>query len=84
MPAVIEKIKKFAKDSAKANGNTKKIMEFMALDDQPFGVVGDIGFRRLVEHIEPRYTIPSRRYFSDVCLPEMYDSVATRVHELLV
>ena len=66
MPNVFEKMKKFAKDSAKANGITKKVMEFMALDDQPFSVVEDIGFRRLVEHIEPRYTIPSRRYFSDV------------------
>ena len=66
MRDVFEKTKKFAKDSAKANGITKKVMEFMALDDQPFSVVEDIGFRRLVEHIEPRYTIPSRQYFSDV------------------
>ena len=76
--------KRNAKDSDKANGNTKKVNEFMTLDDQPFSVVEDIDFRRLEEHIERRYTIPSRRYFLDVCLPKMYDSVATRVHELLV
>ena len=43
----------------------------------------DVGFRRLMQHIEPRYTLPSRRHFSDVCLPELYNSIASRVRELL-
>ncbi|XP_073718457.1 zinc finger BED domain-containing protein 4 [Misgurnus anguillicaudatus] len=80
---LLEKAKKFANDSAKAKGITKRIMEFIALDDQPFSVVEDVGFRRLIDHIEPRYTIPSRRHFSDVCLPEMYNVISTNVHELL-
>lgn len=62
----LEKAKKFANDSAKAKGITKRIMEFIALDDQPFSVVEDVVFRRLIDHIEPRYTMPSRRHFSDV------------------
>ncbi|XP_067300896.1 zinc finger BED domain-containing protein 4-like [Pseudorasbora parva] len=49
----LEKAKKFTSDSAKAKGITKKIMEFIALDDQPFSVVEDVGFRRLIDHIEP-------------------------------
>lgn len=74
---------KLARDSARAKGITNKVMEFIALDDQPFSVVEDVGFRRLVEYIEPRYTLPSRRYFADVCLPETYNVVATHIHELL-
>ncbi|XP_061128956.1 zinc finger BED domain-containing protein 4-like [Syngnathus typhle] len=58
-------------------------MEFIALDDQPFSIVEDVGFRRLIEHIEPRYAMPSRRHFSGVCLPELFNIVATHVHELL-
>ena len=42
-----------------------KIKELIALDNQPFSVMGDVGFRRLVEH---RYTLPSVP-FSDVALP---------------
>ncbi|KAL0150404.1 hypothetical protein M9458_054221, partial [Cirrhinus mrigala] len=80
---VFEKIKKFANDSAKARDITEKVMEFIALDDQPFSVVEDIGFRRLIHHIEPRYTLPSRRYFTETSLPEMYDRVAKHVHELM-
>ncbi|XP_069395941.1 zinc finger BED domain-containing protein 4-like [Paralichthys olivaceus] len=58
-------------------------MEMIALDDQPFSIVEDRGFRQLIEHIEPRYTLPSRRYFSDVSLPALYEVVATHIHKLL-
>lgn len=81
---VFEKTKKFANDSAKAHGITEKIMKFIALDDQPFSVVEDIGFRKLIQHIEPRYTLPSRRYFAETCLPEMFDRVTKHIHELIM
>lgn len=35
------------------------------------------------DYIEPHYTVPSRWYFSDVCLPEMYNVVSTHINELL-
>ena len=80
---LFEKARQFSSDSAKAKGITQKMMEFIALDDQPFSVVDDVGFRRLIKHIEPRYAMPSRRHFSDVCLPELYNVVANHVHELI-
>jgi hypothetical protein len=45
--------------------------------------VYDVGFCRLVKHLEPRYTLPSRRYFSDVSLPELNSIVETHIYELL-
>ena len=57
-------------------------MEFIALDDQPFPAVGDLGYRSLMEYMEPRYILPSRHHFADVCLPETY-VVARHIHELL-
>ena len=56
-----------------------KIMEFIVLDNQPFSVVDDVGFRRLVEHLEPWYTLSSRRYFSDVALPELHINSITAI-----
>ena len=44
----------------------------------------DVGFRRLVEHLEPRYTLPSRHYFSDVVLPELHSIIIMHIYELLV
>uniref|UniRef100_A0A671P1N0 BED-type domain-containing protein n=1 Tax=Sinocyclocheilus anshuiensis TaxID=1608454 RepID=A0A671P1N0_9TELE len=80
---VFDSTRKFKSDSTKAREITRKVMEFMALDDQPFSVVEDTGFQRLVRHLEPRYTLPSRCYFADVCLPEIYNRVADHVHKLL-
>lgn len=58
-------------------------MEFIALDDQPFSVVEEVGFRSLMKFNEPRYLLPSRRHFAEVCLPEIHNIVATHIHELL-
>lgn len=80
---VFEKATKFPSDCAKAKGITQKIMEFIALDDQPFSVIEDMGFRRLNEHIEPRYALPSIQQFSDMCLSKLYNVITTHVHELI-
>ena len=58
-------------------------MEFLVLDNQLFSVVDDVGFRRLVEHLEPWYTLSSRRYFSAVALPELHSIVEMHIYELL-
>ncbi len=76
-----EKVKKFANGSSKACGITEKIMEFIALDDEPFPVVDDTGFHRLKEHIEARYTLPSRRYFAETCLPKMFYHIAQHAND---
>ncbi|XP_073710442.1 zinc finger BED domain-containing protein 4-like [Misgurnus anguillicaudatus] len=78
-----ENAKKFSRDSEKAKAINDKVIEFIVLDDQPFSVVEDLGFRGLVQHLEPRYTLPSRRFFSDVSLPALYESVATHIHNLI-
>lgn len=57
---VLDQTKKFAKDSAKARSITNKVMEMIALDNQPFSIVEDQGFWRLIEHIEPCYSLPSQ------------------------
>ncbi|KAK0131379.1 Zinc finger BED domain-containing protein 4 [Merluccius polli] len=71
---VFEKARRFPSDGAKAKGITQKVMEFIALDQW---------FSTDSEHIEPRYAMPSRRHFSDVCLPELFNVVASQVHELM-
>ena len=35
----------------------------MALDFQTFSIVEDTGFTALINHLDPRYNIPSRKYF---------------------
>lgn len=67
----------------KSKGITGKIMEFIALDDQPFSEVENLGFRNLINYLSPKYVIPSRRYFSDVALKEMFDNVSKHTRSIL-
>lgn len=55
----------------------------IAQDNQPFSVVEDEEFRRLINYLEPRYAMPSRRYFSDVALAELYTAVYVHIEKLL-
>jgi hypothetical protein len=49
-----ERVRTFQRDNLKAKSINAKIMEFIALNNhQPFSVVDDVGFRRLVEQLEP-------------------------------
>ena len=53
----------------------KLVMEMIALDKQPFSLVENIGFVRLLQVLEPRYTLPSRKYLIEKRLPLVHDEV---------
>ena len=47
----------------------------IALDNQPFSIVEDYGFIELMAHLQPRYLIPSRRFFTTKILSDEHDRV---------
>lgn len=57
----------------------QKVMNMIAIDNQPFSIAEDQGFIELLAHIQPKYMIPSRRYFSDVMLPNTYKEIKARL-----
>lgn len=62
--------------------NAKRLPETtrrLPVDEQPFAISDDEGFCRLVIHMEPRFILPSPRYFSDVRLLARYGA---RAHTL--
>lgn len=73
----------YEKDSKKQKEINSKIMEFICLDHQPLSVVDDVGFKRLVNHLDPRYVHQGRKYFTDVCLPEIYNTVYEHIKTLM-
>lgn len=66
------------KDSQRATNITKALTEFTALDDQPLFVVDS-----LLNLLEPKYEIPSRRYITESALPKMHDFVKKHVKGML-
>ncbi|KAI2655629.1 Zinc finger BED domain-containing protein 4 [Labeo rohita] len=75
----LQRREKFPTESLKALGITQKVLEFIVLDAQPMSFVEDEGFRRLLEYLEPRYSLPSRKYFSETALPELYKKVCEHI-----
>ena len=51
-----------------------KIAEMIALDYQPFSVVGDVGFSHLISALEPHYVMPSRRYITETITPQLHEN----------
>lgn len=80
---VLEKRQKMSRENPRAVKITEALTHFIALDDQPLSVVENVGFRRLLSVLEPRYEIPSRPYFMDIMLPKLFEDVKNHVHNLL-
>ena len=66
-------------NDSRSKGIHKAVMKMIALDNQPFSMVEDDGFIELMAHLQPRYMIPSRRYFSETMLPALYDELRSAV-----
>lgn len=74
---------KWPRDNPKWTSNTKRVAEMIALDMEPYNVVAKLGFNRFVDGLQPQYEMPSRRYFSDTAIPDMYEAVKRKVQTLL-
>lgn len=59
------------------------VTEMIAVDNQPFSVVSDIGFKRLVTLMEPRYRIKDEKFYRTKMLDETYSRVLTKVKSLV-
>jgi len=59
--------------SDRAIAITKALGMFIAKDMQPCSVIECEGFRQLMNVLEPRYNIPSRRHFGTTVIPKLYD-----------
>ena len=60
---------------------TNWIAEMMALDSQPFSIVEDAGFLRLLANVYPKYVMPSRKYFSEKIIPAIFSNINMMLHE---
>ena len=49
------------------------------IDSQPFSIVEDTGFLRLLSNIYPLYAVPSRKYFAEKVIPEMFSTIKAQL-----
>nr|XP_022920550.1 zinc finger BED domain-containing protein 1-like [Onthophagus taurus] len=60
------------------------IFKMVIKDLQPFSVVEDVGFKDLINYLEPGYKIPSRYILSNTILDAQYSEVKNKLKEELV
>ena len=66
---------KLLSSSEKAKRITKSIADFICKDLWPHCVVENKGFRNMLHTLESRYVIPSKKYFSEAAVPQIYKDI---------
>ena len=73
----------FGTDDPRTIMLNEKIINMIAIDNQPFSIVDDKRFIDLLAHLDPRYLFPSRNYFNEVMLPRAYQNFTSDIFKLL-
>ena len=55
----------------------------IAVDGQPYSIVEDIGFNRLMKSLKPNYVLPSRKYFNTNIVPKIQERVLKKVKDIV-
>ena len=76
---ILSKKEQWKHDNPKSQIIRNIIGEMICLDLQPYSIVQDRGFNKLMKHLAPNYGILSRRHFSDKIIPLMYETVKAKV-----
>lgn len=76
---LLERRTPYAKDSRRQKAITDKLTLMIAKLMLPFSIVDEPEFRDFVGELDQRYTVPSRKYISDVAIPSKYNEVKARV-----
>lgn len=75
--------KKFDINHPKAQAIHKVIAEMIAVDNEPLSVVQKPGFRRVVETLQPKYSMPSRTYITETIIPQIFRRCAEAISNKL-
>lgn len=70
-------------NSSQAESIHLAIAEMIAVDSQPFSIVEDPGFQRLMKLVKPCYELPSRKYFTTKIIPAIHTKVSTKIDGIL-
>lgn len=62
----------------------KSLVKMICLDMQPASIVDDKGFQQFVKTLQPRYCLPERKDIMGKQMPEMLQTVKTKVQDLLL
>ena len=59
----------------------KLLAPSLAKDMQPFYTVEKPGFKQMIKKLDPKYALPTRKYFSQTEIPTLYTQVMQSVKQ---
>ena len=69
----------YDKKGARWKAVTDAVAMYIAKDMVPIYTVEKPGFIHLLKILDPRYVLPGRKHFSEVALPQLYNSTCQRI-----
>ncbi|XP_056022020.1 E3 SUMO-protein ligase ZBED1-like [Ostrea edulis] len=75
----LKKHTKYSSDSTRAKALNRKVGVFIAKDLRPLSIVDNKHFREFVTELDPRYSLPTRKHFSDKIIPQLYCETKEKV-----
>ncbi|KAH8344489.1 hypothetical protein KR084_006217, partial [Drosophila pseudotakahashii] len=73
----------YEQDSPRKIEIDNAVMNLIVSDMQPFRIVEETGFKKLVSILNPKYKLPSRTALQNVCLMTSYEKCKERLQNLL-
>ncbi|XP_069815317.1 zinc finger BED domain-containing protein 6-like [Dendropsophus ebraccatus] len=83
VPQVFERKRKYAATHPHAQVLNVKIAKLLTQEMLPYGLVETEAFRSLMETAVPRYSVPSRHYFSRCAIPALHQNVTHNITRAL-
>ena len=74
-----ERVRVWDINNPRAQRVHRLIGEMVVIDTQPFSIVENEGFTNLLKALQPRYSLPSRRYMTETVLPRIMAGVTAFV-----
>ena len=75
----IAKTTKYSRSSPQAYELNRAVAYYLAKDAVPLYTIEKPGFRQMIAKINPKYDLPSRKYFSTHEIPALYSHVRDKV-----
>lgn len=66
-------------NSSTTNNCTLSVTKFLAATMQPYNLVEHETFIDMINTLNPRYTLPSRKYFSKNSIPKLYNDTVEKI-----
>ena len=70
-------------NSSQAISIHNSVAEMVFVDCQPFSIVKDVGFNKLMKCLKSNYELPSRKFFKEKMIPTIHKSVLHEVQTLV-